>query len=130
MTNKPARERLQPFYLEESLLALSETARDVLVDLLGLDEAEASRLGREIMVRVAEDHPGQNFYLAKGQAYQLDVRDQAIYAKFNGRNHAQLAREFKVTPRHIRRVVKRAQAIDMLQRMDDMFPGRDLPDRH
>lgn len=129
MTDKP-RERMQPFYLEDALQAFADTTRDVLVDLLQIDEQEAARLGREIMVRFAEDHPGETVYFPKGMAYRLELRDQRIYAEFNGKNYSELARRYKVTPRHIRRVVRRARAIDTTQRR--LFPEQDgdLPDRH
>lgn len=80
-------------------------------------------------MRFAEDHTGEQLYFAKGQSYSLDVRDQEIYAEFNGRNHHQLARKYGVAPRHIYRLVRRARAVDTNQRIDDMFPDRELPDR-
>ena len=129
-TQKGQRKHRAPFSLAASLQDWAESARDVLVDLLGIDEETARRLGREIVVRFAEDHPGEGVYFAKGMAYRLDVRDQEIYSKFNGHNHNDLAKQFGVTPRHIRRVIKRAQAIDVSQRVDDLFPGREIPDRH
>lgn len=124
------RRRREAFALEESLQAWAETARDVLVDLVGLDEITAARLGRELVVRFAEDHPGEQLYFAKGMSYRLDARDAEIYAQFNGHNYNELARKFGIAPRHVRRVVRRAQAIETAARMDDLFPGRELPDRH
>jgi Mor family transcriptional regulator len=129
----PSRQRRKPreaFALEDTLQAWAESARDVLIDLLSIDEATAARLAREIVVRFAEDHPGQTIYLAKGVAFKLDVRDELIYKEFNGHNHNALAKKYNVTPRHIRRLVIRASAIDTAQRIDDMFPGREIPDRH
>lgn len=125
----PARPR-EPFALEDTLTSLVESTRDVLIDLMQIDQETAARLAREIVVRFAEDHPGESVYFAKGMSYRLDVRDQQIYAEFNGRNHSYLARKYGVTPRHIYRVVRRARAVDASQRMDDLFPGRALPDRH
>lgn len=126
--SKPRKKR-EPFALEESLQLLTDTARDVLIDLLAISEDDAARVAREFIVRFAEDQPGEQLYIAKGIGFRLDVRDQAIYEKFNGRNYNQLAREFNVNPRHVRRLVRRARAIDTAQRIDDLFPGREIPDR-
>jgi Mor family transcriptional regulator len=130
--NKPAvKKNREPFELEDSLRAWAETARDVLVDLMQIDEETASRLAREIVVRFAEDHAGEAVYFAKGKGYQLDVRDLEIYAAFNGRNWQQVARQFKVTPRHVRRLIKRAEIVNKMMTRDDLFPeSLDIPDRH
>lgn len=131
-SNKPAaKKKREPFELEDSLRELAETARDVLADLMQIDEETASRLAREFVVRFAEDHAGEAIYFAKGKGYQLDVRDLEIYAAFNGRNLQQVARQFKVTPRHIRRLIKRAAAVNKILTRDDLFPeSLDIPDRH
>lgn len=123
------RRHVEAFTLGEGLQAWAETVRDVLVDLLGVGEDDAWRMAREVAVRFAEDHPGQQVYMDKGTRYLLDVRDQEIYAQFNGHNYNELARRFGVAPRHVRRLVRRAQAIDTATRMDDLFPGREIPDR-
>lgn len=134
MTDAPAtpkkREPRVPFALEETLREWEETIRDVLVDLAGMEPDSAQRVAHEAVLRFAEDHPGEGVYVPKGHLFRLDVRDQAIYDKFTGRNFNELARDFGVTPRHVRRVIKRAKAIDSATRIDDMFPGREIPDRH
>lgn len=129
MAAKKKKQR-DPFQLEDSLEAWVLTTREVLADLTKMPPDEAARVARELVVRFAEEHPGQTIYVAKGSLYRLDVRDQEIYAMFNGHNYNEVARAFDVTPRHVRRVVRRAKAIDTLQRIDDMFPGREIPDRH
>lgn len=133
MTRKPASSKKQkqrgPFALEESLQLLTDTARDVLVDLLAINEDDATRVAREVIVRFAEAQTGEQIYIAKGMGYRLDVRDMEIYAQFNGRNHKELARRFNVAPRHVYRIVRRARAIDSAQHIDDLFPGREIPDR-
>jgi Mor family transcriptional regulator len=134
MTDAPAnrkkREPREPFALEETLREWEEAVRDVLIDLVAMEADSAQRVAREVVLRFAEDHPGEAIYVPKALAFRLDVRDQAIYDRFTGRNYNELAREFNVTPRHVRRVIKRAKAIDTSTRIDDMFPGRGIPDRH
>jgi Mor family transcriptional regulator len=128
--NRKKREPREPFALEETLREWEDAVRDVLIDLIAMEADIAQRVAREVVLRFAEDHPGEAIYVPKALLFRLDVRDQGIYDKFNGRNYNELAREFGVTPRHVRRVIKRAKAIDTATRIDDMFPGREIPDRH
>lgn len=54
--------------------------------------------------RVRHQAGGSKFYIAKGSYYEADLRAQEIYARFNGRNGHQLAREFDLTEERIRQI--------------------------
>lgn len=100
-----------------------------------LDPALAARAAREAVMRIAEEFGGTSTstYLNKGHtarlAVRLDARDREILEKFNGRNFAELSREYRLAERHIRRLVKRAAAIETARRQNDMFEGREVPTR-
>lgn len=70
---------------------------------------------------------GGQLYLAKGQAFELSQRDRQILARFTGRNHRQLAREFDVTERYIYDIVARRSREDM-ERRQGRLPGLDPVD--
>lgn len=99
------------------------------------DPAHVARAAREAIMRIAEDFGGTSTstYLNKGhvarRAIRLDARDREILEAFNGHNYAELCRKYKLADRHIRRLVKRAQAVETARRQDDMFEGRALPTR-
>lgn len=111
------------------------TAGSFLDHFQGADQSLVSRAAREAVMRIAEEFGGTSTstYLNKGHAarlaIRLDARDQEILAKFNGRNFAELGREYNLAERHIRRLVKRATALAQVQRQSDMFPGREVPTR-
>lgn len=119
----------KPFAMEETLTHWAETARDALVDLAQMPPDQATRIGREMAVRFAEDHAGAQIYIAKGMSYALDVRDEEILAEFNGRNYSQLAKKHKISIRHIRRIILRAEVLRRIVRDDDLFGGLSLPGR-
>ena len=94
MTDTPhRRDNPQP---PEFQAELATCVRDTLVDLHGLAEDDAARIAREVAARFAEDHPGTQFYIAKGYAAQLDERDLALYRDFNGRNYGELAKRLRM----------------------------------
>lgn len=107
----------------------ADIAQETVQDLLPVNDDEAREVGRQIALRIAEEYGSTQFYLAKGVAYRLDARDQEIFDKFNGRNYLELSREFKVSDRHIRRVINRARAIATARNQGDMFGGREPPNR-
>lgn len=121
----------QPFgdMLPGVLHEFAEIARDVVVELAEIDQDRAWTIAKEIALRIGEEHGSHQFYLAKGLAYHLDVRDREILAAFNGRNYEELAKLHKVSDRHVRRLVRRALAVELARRQGDMFGEREPPTR-
>lgn len=96
----------------------------------GLAPDAARALGAAAALRLTDEYGGRNFYLAQCMSLRLSQRDQEILAAFNGRNYDELASTFKKSVRHIRRLVRRAKAADLLTRQGDFFPeGRSVPNR-
>jgi hypothetical protein len=77
----------------------------ILVRLLGPEAAQ--RL-------VAHYLPGENFDVPRGQSLVRALRDRAIAAAAaRGASSADLARGFGMTHRHVRRILHRADPVDM-----------------
>lgn len=81
-----------------------------LVQEFGLTEDVADQVGCAIADHLAENWGGQNFTIPMDHHFRISKRDQAIYDKFNGRNHHILAKEFNMTVRGIYKVIKRVRA--------------------
>lgn len=125
-----SKEKRQPFAIEPTLQEWADTLRDVLVDLEGMSIDVATRVARETVIRFSEDHRSEQAYIAKAIAHKLDGRDLEIYRRYNGTNINALSREYKVSPRHIRRIAKRGLIIDRIVRDDDLFGGLELPEHY
>lgn len=96
----------------------------------GVSPEVARSLGEAAALRIAGEYGGRHFYLAQCMMVRLDRRDRAILDEFTGNNYEALAAKHGRSERHIRRLVKRATFVDLLQRQGDMFPeGRTAPSR-
>lgn len=120
----------KPFAIEETLQVWADTMRDVLQDLHGMPADEAARVARETVVRFAEDHRSEQAYVPKAMLHKLDSRDLEIYKQINRKNINALAREYRVSPRHIRRIAKRGKIIDRIVRDDDLFGDIKMPEHY
>lgn len=115
----------------ESLPELVQDWADIAYEVLtkegGIPADRARLLADQCAFRIAEEHGGRSLYLAKCAVLklhrQLNQRDQAIMADFNGHNFLQLAQKHQVTDRHVRRLVKRSLAIDLKKRQTALFPN-------
>jgi Mor family transcriptional regulator len=92
------------------LVEMADHAAAALADGLGLDRAQAEYAGYLVMCRIIEHIGGANVYLPKIDSVQRHERDLKIWAHFDGRNHAELARTHGVTTVHVYRLVKRMRA--------------------
>lgn len=78
---------------------------EILADLAGLALARAREYlsadqAETLAFALAEDvrlkYAGLLLYVPKGDAYERHHRNAAIWREFNGHNHAQLARKYRV----------------------------------
>jgi len=72
----------------------------------GLEAEAAAQIGIEVADQMRADWGGQAIYFAKGTAIDISRRDLEIWEKFNGKNHAELAREYDLSVIHIYRRMK------------------------
>ncbi len=96
---------LPPSYPNEPLAIIEEEARAVAQCFgVALPEAAASSLIERILLRLG----GAHIYLPKRTARDRYRIHRDIVARFNGRNIYELASEFDLTPRHVRRIITAA----------------------
>jgi|GEM_PF-1748449 len=87
----------------------------------GYDEAESRSLARTGILVVAELMGGKNWYFPKGEDLRVFLRDIEIARRANRDNIEALAREYRLTPRSIYRII-------LEQRRQGRLPFADAPD--
>lgn len=102
---------------------MSELRHELLVDLehqascflqkYGVKTDIAEHLAISLANHIADHWGGQLINLPKDHVYKIASRDYDIYKAFNGRNHAELAREFGLSVRAIYDIVKRTEKLVM-----------------
>ena len=71
------------------------------------DSATDARRRAELAIsRIQAEAAGTAVYIAKGHLWFVGEKHRRIYRRFNGSNHAQLAREFDLTVRQIYAIVE------------------------
>ena len=89
----------------ELLTEMREVVGKVLTQA-GLEERSVT-LGHEIIEELRRHFGGEPLYFPKGCGYDIEQRNNAIIAKFNGHNYNALAREHGLSAREIYRIVER-----------------------
>jgi len=74
---------------------------------LPLDEKQASWIANQVCNYLSEYWAGQTITFAKDYYYKIDERDFEIFGKVNQRNFNDVAREYKLTPNGLYRVINR-----------------------
>ena len=106
----------------EMLVDIAEQVEERLV-AIGTDHPEASRFGWEVARHLNEFWGGGVLYICKGVHYEISLRDQEIYRRFNGENHDWLATTYDLTVQHVYRIVKRVGAAERAKRQAQLFPS-------
>lgn len=104
----------------EMLVDIAEQVEERLV-AIGTDHEEAERLGWEVARHLNTFWGGGDLYICKGERYEISLRDQAIYNRFNGTNHDWLAVEYDLTVQHVYRIVRRVGAAERAKRQAQLF---------
>lgn len=105
----------------ELLEDLSAQLAKMLVDELQVAGDRAKEIGLKAARKMASHWGGQLVYFPKGAFYELTDRDGELYAKFNGNNHAELAREFDRNLQTVYRIVATMRAEDIAHRQKNLF---------
>ena len=91
----------------ELLADLVKHTTGVLHDL-GIDPEVAQQAANSLADHMASHWGGQVISWPKDSAYRLAGRELEILAKFNGTNYADLARQYDMHVRSVRRLINRA----------------------
>lgn len=62
-------------------------------------------IGMDAFVRLALLCGGQNLYIPKRESLEREGRDRDIRARFDGGNYRDLARQYRLSERQIRKIV-------------------------
>lgn len=87
----------------------------------GLGAEKAAEIGFATSEHIREHWGGQPIYIAKGVQYEFTRRDLEVFEKFNGHNHAALAREYNLTVMRIYQIIKAVRAELMRKRQGALF---------
>jgi Mor family transcriptional regulator len=104
----------------EILTDLAEHAAELLHEECGIPQPDAERVARKLADRIGETWAGCQPYIGKGAV--LDKRDLEIVSRFNGANHACLAREYELTERQIYNIIARVRSEEIRRRQVPLFP--------
>lgn len=110
---------------QEVLVDLAYKAAALLKKKAGIDPELADDIGRELALEMSDDWGGQVIYFAIGRFLWVSETHYKIFEKFTGDNHAELAREYKMSVPHIYRVVKAVKAAEMAKRQGGLFNDSD-----
>lgn len=92
-----------------------------LVSVTNISKQDARMAARQVAAHLTKHWGGQILYFPKNHLGRLSGRDAEIWRKFNGRNHAELAREYNLTVQQIYKIVREAQALHRKKTQADMF---------
>ncbi|GDO99205.1 Mor transcription activator family protein [Escherichia coli] len=109
----------------ELLVELAQHTSDIVRELLDADPAVAEQAGQAVANRMMQVWGGQNIYFPMGMRWQISQRDREIYEAFNGRNHHELSRRFRVSIPWIYNVVKRVRKEEISRLQGQLFEGDD-----
>jgi Mor family transcriptional regulator len=88
---------------------------------LGVGQEKALEIGWHVAEHVRTHWSGGSLYVPKGANYELSARDLEIYRQFNGRNHGDLARQYRLTDMRIYQIVKAARAAQVENNQGKLF---------
>lgn len=93
-----------------------------LVEEFGDTPEEARRRAEMAMARIQAEVPGSGLYIAKGHLWHISEKHRRIYGRFDGSNHAHLAKEFGLTERQIYSIIA-AVGQEEFERKQCKLPG-------
>lgn len=107
--------------MPELLSDLAEKTAEILRESIEIDPATASHIGVKLARSIAEKWKKQLVYIPEGLGMYIHERDLQIYKEFNGSNHAELARKYKISMQWVYAIVKKMQAIRAREVQPELF---------
>lgn len=102
---------------------LQDLADQVAIKLVehGIDMEKAADIGFSSAEFIREHWGGQPLYIPRGAQYEFSMRDMQVFERFNGHNHAALAREYNLSVMRIYQIVKAVRAELIKKRQGALF---------
>ncbi len=85
------------------------------------DNETKSKIKAKFKIELCRDFGGQQQYIPKSDGSELTARDIELYNKFNGHNHAALAKQFDLSEVRVYQIVKIVNKQEIAKRQGDMF---------
>jgi Mor family transcriptional regulator len=85
----------------EILCDLIDKAAEPIAEKYELPLANAREIAFMVCEVIRRDWSGDNLYLPKGLAHDINKRDIEMYEAFNGSNHKELGKRFDITVRQV-----------------------------
>lgn len=98
-------------------------------ELRGMERAVLAEMALQQTEALSFGMGGGLFYMHKGVAYRLTLRDRQMCAKFNGRNYHQLAREYNLTEMRVRQIIDAWQKEEFAKRQGGLFGADQAPQK-
>lgn len=112
-------------------MSFTERSASLLMDMIihmenelikqGIAKDKASSIAKEICDQLRQTFGGEQFYFPKGRELDAVLKHHAIYQKFNGTNHVELAKQFDMTVPAIYRIVKSVHKEETDKRQPQLF---------
>jgi Mor family transcriptional regulator len=105
----------------EELQDFADKAAVFLQEDAAIDPDMARAIAWKLAEYMRREWGGRELYFPKGISWECTQRDREIFARFNGENYEQLAREEGLTVMRIRQIVNAVRAYEMAKRQQTMF---------
>lgn len=92
-----------------------------LVSVANIDRQSAQVAAKQVSAHLSKHWGGQLLYFPKNHYGRLSERDAEIWRKFDGKNHAALAKEYGLTMQQIYKIVREAAEYHRAKNQMDMF---------
>jgi len=86
-----------------------------------ITDAVAEQVAHGATEQIRRDWGGLSVYIPKGIMYALSERDQQIYDDFNGNNHHEICRKYKISMQWLYKIIAAQKQIDLRNRQNDLF---------
>lgn len=104
----------------ELLDGILEVAKLLATDF-GMEEDKAEQLGNAVADWIAETHGGSTLTIPMDYHFHKSKRDFEMYERFKSHNYAQLARDYGIHERSVRRIIDRIHKQVIKKSQPDMF---------
>ncbi len=105
----------------ELLLDLATQIEMSLVKDRLLSKEDARHFGIAMAQKMADDWGGLMIYIPKNLKNLLSSRDIQMYREFNGRNHWQLAKKYKLSMAQVYVIISKMRELEVKRTQPDLF---------
>lgn len=105
--------------MPELLMDLADKTAQILQERIEIDPDLAAHVASELARNIAQSWGGQTIYVPQGLGMFAHERDELIFREFNGTNHAELARKYKISMQWVYSIVKKMREL----RAREIQPG-------